>query len=82
MLKKNRPVKQRRTVWVAIRYDGKYWRGEYHQFGNTFVNDIRAAYLWGSLSACLCAISNTHYNQARHTVDTLEAADVRYKDTL
>ena len=82
MILKYRHVKQRRTVWAAVRFDGKYWAGEYRQYGNTFVANLKQAYLWGSLSACECAIRNTHYNTARHTVDTLTATKIRYEDTL
>jgi len=82
MLNKYKHVKPRRNVWVAVRYDGKYWAGEYRQYGNTFVATLKQAYLWGSLSACECAIRNTHYNTAKYRDDTLTATKIRYDDTL
>jgi hypothetical protein len=47
---------RRRTVWVAVRKDGKCWAGEWRWRGNTFTEHWRFTYRWGSERACRAAI--------------------------
>ena len=69
-------------VWIAERYDGRYWAGEYKWHGATFVRDPKYAYRWGSQSACRCAVSATEWNTASYTVDTVLPVEVNYADLL